>query len=85
MTRRIMQILLILGLGSGMPFVRNTAFSQSASEPKETIKVGFGISDITPTRPTPMAGYYGVRYSTATHDPLWAKATCIDDGSTQLK
>lgn len=84
MTRRIMQILLILGLGSGMPFVRNTAFSQSASEPKETLKVGFGISDITPTRPTPMAGYYGVRYSTATHDPLWAKATCIDDGSTQV-
>lgn len=50
----------------------------------ETLKVGFGASDITPLRPTPMAGYYGVRYSTATHDPLWAKATVLDDGVTKV-
>lgn len=53
-------------------------------EPSKTLKVGFGIADITPRRPTPMAGYYGVRYSTATHDPLWAKATVFDDGSTRV-
>ncbi|MFM8573246.1 MAG: hypothetical protein ACKOAU_16740 [Pirellula sp.] len=56
------------------------AFAQSDSN----LRVGFGKADITPVRPTPMAGYYGVRYSTATHDPLWAKATVLDDGSTQV-
>ncbi|MFM8400242.1 MAG: hypothetical protein ACKOAH_20625, partial [Pirellula sp.] len=49
-----------------------------------SLAVGFGTSDITPSKPTPMAGYYGVRYSTATHDPLWAKATLLDDGSTKV-
>lgn len=51
---------------------------------KPVLNVGFGVSDITPLRPTPMAGYYGVRYSTATHDPLWAKATVLDDGTTKV-
>lgn len=46
--------------------------------------VGFGKSEITPSVPTPMAGYYGIRYSTATHDPLWAKATVFDDGKTKV-
>lgn len=49
-----------------------------------TLRVGFGKSDITPTRPTPMAGYYGVRFSTGTHDPLWSKATMLDDGKTKV-
>jgi len=57
------------------------AISQTASESQE-LRVGFGASEITPTRPTPMAGYYGVRFSTETHDPLWAKCTVLDDGST---
>ena len=31
-----------------------------------------------------MAGYYGVRFSTGTHDPLWAKSTVLDDGQTRV-
>lgn len=51
---------------------------------QQTLRVGFGKSDITPVRPTPMAGYYGVRYSTDMHDPLWSKATMLDDGKTKV-
>ena len=81
MIPRIDHIVLVLGFAFGILKAPDPAISQSASEPNGTLKVGFGISDITPERPTPMAGYYGVRYSTATHDPLWAKATLLDDGN----
>ena len=57
--------------------------SESAGPVVPSLQVGFGQSDITPRKPSPMAGYYGVRYSTATHDPLWSKATWLDDGKTQ--
>ncbi len=49
-----------------------------------SLQVGFGQVEITPVRPTPMAGYYGNRLSTATHDPLWSKATVMDDGQTSV-
>ena len=55
-----------------------------AQESLGGLKVGFGACDITPRRPTPMAGYYGVRFSTGTHDPLWAKSTVLDDGQTRV-
>jgi len=84
MMPRIDHILLALGFVFGMLIAPNPGLGQSASEPNGTLKVGFGISDITPVRPTPMAGYYGVRYSTATHDPLWAKATLLDDGTQRV-
>lgn len=48
------------------------------------LQVGFGQVEITPVRPTPMAGYYGKRLSTETHDPLWAKATVMDDGQNSI-
>lgn len=48
------------------------------------LQVGFGQVEITPVRPTPMAGYYGKRLSTETHDPLWAKATVMDDGKNSI-
>jgi neutral ceramidase len=74
-----------LAIVLGILATAHPALSQSPpQEPSTTLKVGFGIADITPRRPTPMAGYYGVRYSTATHDPLWAKATVFDDGSTRV-
>ena len=66
-------------------FLPKLSFAQNTpQEPKSSLAVGFGISEITPIKPTPMAGYYGVRYSTATHDPLWAKTTVLDDGSTKV-
>ncbi len=59
------------------------AFAQEVGS-KPTLRAGFGRSDITPKIPTPMAGYYHVRMSTETHDPLWAKATVLDDGQQQV-
>ena len=64
----------------------------SASLPAQTkispsgpvLQVGFAQMDITPVRPTPMAGYYGKRLSTETHDPLWAKVIVLDDGNTSV-
>ena len=49
-----------------------------------SLQVGFGQVEITPVRPTPMAGYYGNRLSTETHDPLWSKATVMSDGQTSI-
>ncbi len=59
------------------------AQSKQATE-TPLLQVGFGQVEITPVRPTPMAGYYGKRLSTETHDPLWAKATVIDDGQNSI-
>jgi len=83
---RIYQIGLVLcWLVMGLLLGPDLVLSQDPPpESKPVLSVGFGVSDITPIRPTPMAGYYGVRYSTATHDPLWAKATVLDDGKNKL-
>jgi neutral ceramidase len=69
--------MLLLPLGSA---------SAQTNDSKEAplLQVGFAQVDITPVRPTPMAGYYGKRLSTETHDPLWAKATVMDDGKTSI-
>ncbi|MFN7730325.1 MAG: hypothetical protein ACK5OB_00380 [Pirellula sp.] len=70
-------ILLALGVCSfGM------TLTEACAQDTSDLQVGFASVDITPTIPTPMAGYYGVRYSTGTHDPLWAKATWLSDGQT---
>ena len=66
---------------AGAIFAQGNETSDTA---QPTLRVGFGKSDITPARPTPMAGYYGVRFSTGTHDPLWSKATILDDGKTKV-
>lgn len=58
----------------------DVAFAQTES----TVRAGFAKVDITPTVPTPMAGYYQGRLSTETHDPLWCRATVLDDGNTQV-
>lgn len=83
---RINQLVFVL-CGSVMGLLLGSSLVLSQDPPAESkpvLSVGFGVSDITPIRPTPMAGYYGVRYSTATHDPLWAKATVLDDGKTKV-
>lgn len=72
-------------LGEGISHGQGAAVPES-TKPIDTVKlrVGLGRSDITPDRPTPMAGYYGIRYSTGTHNPLWAKATMLDDGQKRV-
>lgn len=54
------------------------------SQPESVFRAGFAKADITPTVPTPMAGYYQGRLSTETHDPLWCRATVLDDGNTRV-
>ena len=58
--------------------------SISLADESQKFQAGFAQVDITPPRPTPMAGYYGKRLSTETHDPLWAKTTVLDDGKTTV-
>jgi len=66
-------------------FLTTTATAQKSDEAVgQVITAGFSQVDITPARPTPMAGYYGKRLSTETHDPLWCKATVIDDGQIAI-
>ncbi len=65
-----------------LPLTVSPLLAQSKESP--LLQVGFAEVDITPVRPTPMAGYYGSRLSTETHDPLWAKATVMDDGTTSV-
>ncbi|XZE36659.1 neutral/alkaline non-lysosomal ceramidase N-terminal domain-containing protein [Pirellulaceae bacterium SH501] len=54
------------------------------AQPDSAVRAGFAKVDITPTVPTPMAGYYQGRLSTETHDPLWCRATVLDDGNTRV-
>ena len=51
-----------------------------AQEDEKPLEVGLARVDITPPLSFPMAGYYSVRLSTGTHDPLWAKVVCFRKG-----
>ncbi|MGQ9610108.1 MAG: neutral/alkaline non-lysosomal ceramidase N-terminal domain-containing protein [bacterium] len=46
-----------------------------------SIKIGFGVSRITPGLGVFMAGYFHERKATAIHDDLYAKAMIFDDGN----
>ncbi len=52
-----------------------------AEEPNNTLQIGLACIDITPPLSFPMAGYYNVRLSTGTSDPLLAKALCFQQNS----
>jgi hypothetical protein len=48
------------------------------------IKVGVGKTDITPALGTPMDGYYIERLASTVHDPLYARAMILKDGTNTL-
>lgn len=52
-------------------------------EPQEILKVGVGISDITPPMGINMAGYYYPRRAKTVHNRLTAKAVIFDDGKSK--
>jgi neutral ceramidase len=56
----------------------------TSAQSAKGLQVGFAKVDITPTFPTPMAGYYHARLSTETHDPLWCRATVLDDDEKRI-
>jgi len=48
------------------------------------IRVGVGKTDITPPLGTPLEGYYIERLATNVHDPLYARAMVVADGTNTL-
>ncbi|HVJ79640.1 MAG TPA: hypothetical protein VNC50_01110, partial [Planctomycetia bacterium] len=47
------------------------------------LKAGAAAVDITPGAGTPLAGYYHLRLSEGTLDPIFAKAMVLEDGETR--
>jgi hypothetical protein len=60
----------------------------SAVADAQSLRVGFGESDITPPlreeRPVWLAGYGQGRAATGVHDPLMARAVVLDDGRRKI-
>ena len=54
------------------------ALTLASSALAGSLRIGRASVDITPPPDVPLAGYYHVRYSTGTHDPLRAKAIVIE-------
>ncbi len=52
-----------------------------ASEP---VRAGVGIADVTPPIGYRMSGYFYERFSTATHNPLHAKAIVLEQGDQRF-
>lgn len=48
------------------------------------LQAGFGLVEISPLVGTPLAGYLRARYATRVHDPLFARALALSDGSTSV-
>jgi hypothetical protein len=48
------------------------------------LTAGAAVSDITPPRGCPMAGYYSARGAEGTHDPLQAKALVFEQDGTRV-
>lgn len=67
--------IVLLAVQSAIPAQAQEAKTTAANSP---LKAGFSKVDITPTRPTAMAGYYHERLSTDTHDPLWCRSTVLE-------
>lgn len=57
------------------------AFPQSA---RAALTAGAAVSDITPPRGCPMAGYYSARGAEGTHDPLRAKALVLEQDGVRV-
>ena len=56
----------------------------TASASLAQLRAGVGETDITPPLGTPLRGYYNERLATNVHDPLYAKALVLEDGSQTL-
>ena len=56
----------------------------SPSTPPPPLEIGLATRDITPPVGYRLAGYFYERRSTATHDPLQAKANVFRQGDTSF-
>ena len=75
---------LLIPVARGVPVATAAAETSGDTAPESMVRVGFSKVDITPTRPTAMAGYYHERLSTATHDPLWCRTTVLEVGDSRV-
>lgn len=55
----------------------------AGAEAPPPLKIGVGVSVITPFLDEPMAGYFYERFADGVHDDLYAKALLFDDGRTR--
>ena len=55
-------------------------FAQDAASKTEPFQLGLAVTDITPPLSYPMAGYYSIRLSEGTLDPLMLRAFCFKQG-----
>lgn len=61
-----------------------TSFTLLNFSVRGELSVGVAVKDITPPEGTPMAGYYHVRLSEGTHNPLMAKAIVLEEAGTRV-
>jgi SAM-dependent methyltransferase len=64
-------------------FVQKELFEPGGAQTTGTMSAGVAMADITPPLGYRMAGYFSERGSTATHDPLLAKAVVFRQGDRQ--
>jgi len=50
---------------------------------EQQLLFGFGETNITPSEPVQLAGYYYERITTAVHDPLLARSMAVSDGENR--
>src|SRR3954467_6244807 len=66
-----------------MRFLLTLLFAASIAR-AQAFRVGAAQVTISPSRDTPMAGYYSTRLSTGVHDDLHAKAIVIASGGQRV-
>ncbi len=83
MCRRLALLLVLCAVGGIIP-----SSSAPAEKPAETLRVGFGETDITPKlggdKPVFVAGFGPNRKATGVHDPLMARAVVLQDGARKV-
>jgi len=76
-----------ISVGWGLVFLVSwwlTGCAGSPAEPRAELRVGIAETDITPTMPYGLAGYYHARKSTEIRDPLHAKALVFEQGAERV-
>lgn len=53
-------------------------------QPKNQLQIGFGETDISPSRPSLLCGYCYDRLSTGIHDRLYARSMALSDGQIPM-
>ena len=80
----LLSVLALLSLTACAGGSANGENGGSAAEDSGVFKVGFGMTDITPKDPVPMASYSVFRMSEGLHSYLEARAVAIQDANGEM-